>query len=104
MRINRRTFLWISAAGIVGCSRNAPGALERGIQYLLAQQADDGGFHSTTYGLLRSGQSLTPFILGALLDVPESLPPRPAGGIARAFEFIRKNTNANGELGRMDET
>jgi squalene-hopene/tetraprenyl-beta-curcumene cyclase len=47
---------------------------------------------------------LTPFALGALLDVPESLLPKPANGVDRAFEFIRKHTNAEGELGRMDAT
>jgi hypothetical protein len=83
----------------------APGAttsgpLARAVEFLWAQQAEDGGFHSSTYGLLRSGQSLTPFALGALLDVPESVARRPDKGIDRALEFIRKNTNAQGELGR----
>lgn len=73
-------------------------------QYLWAQQAEDGGFHSTTYGLLRSGQSLTPFVLLALLGVPvgESSPPR--GAVERALAFIKANTNADGALGLMDDT
>src|SRR4030095_792153 len=74
------------------------------LQYLWTQQADDGGFHSSTYGLLRSGQSLTPFVLDALLTVPESLAPARPAAIDRALAFIKKNTNGDGSLGLMDET
>src|SRR5207247_6575133 len=59
---------------------------------------------SATYGLLRSGQSLTPFVLNALLAVPEAgLRAKPAA-VDRALEFLKKNTSADGELGRMDQT
>jgi hypothetical protein len=74
------------------------------MQYLWAQQSDDGGFHSTTYGLLRSGQSLTPFILNALLSVPDSAPASPRGAVAHARAFIRNNMNADGALGLMDSS
>jgi hypothetical protein len=74
------------------------------LQYLWTQQADDGGFHSSTYGLLRSGQSLTPFVLDAMLTVPESLAPSRPADIDRALAFIKKNTNGDGSLGLMDET
>jgi hypothetical protein len=105
MQIDRRTFLWIAAAGAAGCTRrDATTPLEKAARYLWSRQAEDGGFHSAVYGLLRSGQSLTPFALGALLEIPESRLPRSANGVDRAFEFIRKHTNADGELGRMDAT
>jgi prenyltransferase beta subunit len=95
----------VAAAGAAACSRrDKSGALHRAAQYLWTQQAEDGGFHSAAYGLLRSGQSLTPFVLDALLAVPDAvLTARPAA-IERALEFIRKNTNADGALGLMDET
>lgn len=48
--------------------------------------------------MLRSGQSLTPFVLDALLDLRE----RPKGPVERAIAFIRRNTNAAGALGMMD--
>lgn len=113
MPIDRRTFLLnaLAAAGTTcaavatGCSRrNENTPLSNAAQYLWSQQGDDGGFHSTTYGLLRSGQSLTPFVLVALLGVPdgESSPPR--GAVERALTFIKSNTNADGALGLMDET
>jgi squalene-hopene/tetraprenyl-beta-curcumene cyclase len=68
------------------------------------QQSDDGGFHSSTYGLLRSGQSLTPFVLVALLRLPESESSALRGAVERALDFIKANTNADGALGLMDDS
>jgi hypothetical protein len=73
--------------------------LARAAQYLWAQQAADGGFHSATYGLLRSGQSLTPFVLGALLRVPAAIVPPPAGAVDRALAFITGHTRVDGAVG-----
>src|SRR5947208_4180691 len=74
-------------------------ALRRGCQYLWAQQAEDGGWHSRTYGLLKSGQSLTGFVLNALLQAPEKPPVR---AVDRAIAFLKRNTNAEGAVGKMD--
>lgn len=74
----------------------------RAAEYLWAQQATDGGWHSHTYGLLRSGQSLTPFVLDALLQVPSDMAANHAEGVDRAIAFIRKNTNGEGAVGMMD--
>ena len=95
----------MAGGGVVtGCSRQrADTPLAKAAQYLWAQQSADGGFHSTTYGLLRSGQSLTPFILVALLSIPDSVPP-PRGAVERALTFIKAKTNADGALGLMDES
>jgi len=73
-------------------------AAARAAKYLRSKQGPDGGWHSETYGLLRSGQSLTPFVLVALLDAPD--PPKDA--VDRAIRFIRAGTNAAGEVGRSD--
>jgi len=103
MRIDRRTFLCL-AAGFAACSERAVRSpLQSGVRYLWSQQAEDGGFHSTTYGLLRSGQSLTPFVLSALLDIPHEVFTPATGAVDRAFTFIRSHTNSSGELGRMDQ-
>jgi len=90
---------------LTGCSRRrASTPLGDAARYLWSQQAEDGGFHSTTYGLLRSGQSLTPFVLVALLRVPESESSPPRGAVERALDFIKANTNADGALGLMDDS
>ncbi len=113
MRIDRRTFLLnaLAVAGTTGCvvatgcSRwRGSESLRKSAQYLWAQQSEDGGFHSTTYGLLRSGQSLTPFVLAALLDVPDGASLHPRRSVERALTFIKANTNPDGSLGLMDDS
>lgn len=110
MPIDRRTFLLNALAGAgaaiaSGCSRRSGSApLRDAARYLWSQQAADGGFHSSTYGLLASGQSLTPFVLAALLGVPESESSPPRGAVERALTFIKANVNADGALGLMDDT
>ena len=98
MRTTRRGFV-LAALGAASCSRkDSREGLRKAAQYLWSRQAEDGGWHSQAYGLLRSGQSLTPFVLDALLDTPG----QPAGAVDRAIAFIKKNTNAEGALGVMD--
>lgn len=83
-----------------GCVHPQETPLALAGRYLWAQQAEDGGWHSRTYGLLRSGQSLTPFVLGALL-ASHSVAGHDAE-VDRAIAFIRKNTRADGALGLAD--
>jgi hypothetical protein len=86
-----------------GCARTPqPPALARAAEYLWRQQAEDGGWHSHTYGLLRTGQSLTPFVLEALLQVPENIYPAPRAKVERAIAFIRSNTQSDGSVGMSD--
>src|SRR5262249_19211447 len=101
--ISRRAFLLTAAAAVACSRRDGSSPLERAAQYLWSQQADDGGFHSSTYGLLRSGQSLTPFVLDALLNLPEALTPPRQETVDRALGFIKKHTNGDGALGLMDD-
>src|SRR5688572_15523907 len=90
----------MTAATAAACSwTRERGPLARAAEYLWAQQAADGGFHSATYGLLRSGQSLTPFVLGALLRVPGATMPAPPGAVERAIAFIRQHTSPDGAVG-----
>ena len=99
MRVDRRAFLLTAAAGAACSWKRERSSLARAAHYLWAQQAADGGFHSATYGLLRSGQSLTPFVLGALLRVPDAMAPAPAGAVDRAIAFIRSHTSPDGTVG-----
>ena len=97
-----RYWMALLALAQTGCVRAPRPALTRAAEYLWQQQADDGGWHSHTYGLLRSGQSLTPFVVEALLDVPESAYPVPRAKVGRAIAFIRNHTRADGALGMAD--
>jgi hypothetical protein len=57
-------------------------------RWLLGQQADDGGWHSRTYGLLRSGQSLTGFVMASL-----------GSHDPRGLAFLAAHTNEDGAVG-----
>lgn len=94
--MERRAFL-LATLGAAACGRRDNSALGRAVRWLWSQQSDDGGWHSKTYGLLRSGQSLTPFVLDALLALPHE-----DAAVDKAFEFLKRNTNADGSLGLSD--
>lgn len=85
-------------------ARNAPApgaaALRAGVRRLLAMQSEDGGFRSETYGLLRTGQSLTPFVLVTLLELPPGAADVPAAAIDRGLAFIARHVDESGALGR----
>ena len=85
-----------------GCVQTEQPAVARAAAYLWRQQAGDGAWHSHTYGLLRSGQALTPFVLDALLEVPERVYPLPRANVERAIAFIRSHTRPDGALGMTD--
>src|SRR5436190_5821141 len=90
---------------VAGCARTSrQPALAAAAEYLWSQQAEDGGWHSHTYGLLRSGQSLTPFVLQALLEVPNGDYLAPAAKVDRAIAFIQSHTRSEGVLGMTDPT
>lgn len=71
-------------------------------QFLWSKQAEDGGWHSDQYGVLRSGQSLTPFVLLALLDAPTGTAERNPADIDRAVAFLVRHVDKDGALGRDD--
>ena len=103
----RRALLLI-LLGAVACSAETPTpgqerdeAILRAAAWLWAQQAEDGGWHSGNYGLLRSGQALTPFVGRVLMRVPHEITKAPPGGFARAREFVRKHLTS-AALGRSD--
>lgn len=107
---------WLAGAGCSTASNEPPApagqrsslvdSFRAGARYLWSRQAEDGGWHSQTYGLLGSGQSLTPFVLEALLLAPSDIAPKdiapPKDGVERAIEFIRRNTAASGAVGMSD--
>lgn len=98
-----KTFLVAAAmAALAGCASNPQPATHKGAAWLWSRQEADGGWHSHTYGLLRSGQALTPFVLDALLEVPEEVYPQPRAAIDRALAFIRAQTQPGGALGTAD--
>ncbi|HYF49419.1 MAG TPA: prenyltransferase/squalene oxidase repeat-containing protein [Planctomycetota bacterium] len=80
----------------------AENAMKKAAAYLWAQQAEDGSWPSKTYGVLKTGQALTPFVLNALMQVPEEIAPAPKEKVEKALAYVRKNVNADGVLGLSD--
>ena len=72
-------------------------ARRKAIGWLWREQSVDGGWHSRTYGLLRSGQSLTPLVLLALLEADSELP---TSRVRKAVDFLRRHIDPHGALGR----
>jgi hypothetical protein len=87
--MKRRTFL-LATLGAAACGRRDHSALARAVRWLWSQQAEGGGWHSKTYGMLRPGQSLTPFVLDALLGHPHE-----QAKLDKAFEFLKRTINTD---------
>ena len=90
--------------GLASCGDHDDGtraAMARATSFLWQQQAEDGGWHSEQYGLLRSGQSLTAFVLDTLADLPGTA--ERADAVERAVDFLRRHTDDKGCLGVHDE-
>lgn len=81
--LSRRGLLVLGALVAAGCRGEslvdrsragaARGAAARALAWLATQQSADGRFPSTTYGLLKTGQSTTPFVVASVLQLPPKL-------------------------------
>jgi hypothetical protein len=92
--MRRREFVALASGSAWAASPTRQQSLRRGVAYLLHRQHRDGGWHSDTYGLLRSGQSLTPFVFNALLDAG-SLPPDRVDLAVRFLERIAEQPDTD---------
>ncbi len=77
-------------------------ALARAVAYLWSKQVEDGSWRSEQYGVMRSGESLTPFVLAALLQTIDPMSGDEAGKVLRAATFITAHLDEEGALGRSD--
>jgi hypothetical protein len=63
-------------------------SLTRGVEWLLAQQAEGGGWHSKTYGQLKDGAGVTALTLDALSRVTGLLAEKSRAAMRRGFAFL----------------
>lgn len=73
-------------------------AVANATRWLYGRQSADGAWRSETYGLMASGQSMTPFVLWALLSAPD----RGEAAIGRALASMRAAVGRDGALGVAD--
>lgn len=75
--------------------------LQKARKFLLSKQLADGSWRSETYGLLKSGQSLTPFVLFALSQTLSGTEDKEFRWVQKSMNFLRLN-NKEGVHGRSD--
>jgi hypothetical protein len=88
------------AAGL--CAQDPATTARRAAAWLREQQQPDGSWRSAQYGVLRGGQALTPFVLHALLSLPQSAGGVRPASVDRALAFIRSRVTPEGALGYHD--
>src|SRR5687768_1652201 len=64
-------------------------ALAKAADYLASHQAQDGGWHSQTYGQLKDGAGITSLILYAFSFLPRDMGQKLARPIEKGFEFLK---------------
>lgn len=77
-------------------------SLVRGVEWLIAQQAADGGWHSKTYGQLKDGAAVTALALHTLSLCPKELRQRHAVAIERGFAFLDRGIRKRGTVASPD--
>lgn len=107
MMVRCYSLAWILALVVVAEARpNEPittkQALARATNYLWNQQQKDGSWRSEYYGVMRSGQALTPFVLSALVQSPGSLSKNQSNRALDAARFITQHMDRDGAIGRRD--
>src|SRR5688572_17821086 len=80
-------------------------SLQRAAAWLVRQQGEDGGWHSTTYGQLKDGAGVTALILYSLRHESfQANGKRVAEAVRRGFEFLGQGIAKRGTIASPDGT
>jgi hypothetical protein len=77
-------------------SRDVNAARARAVRWLLAQQSEDGGWHSATYGQMRCGAANSALVLYALSYLPKDANRDSLPHIRRGYSFVLSNQHDDG--------
>ena len=89
---------------VTGMNEKTLRSLSRAMDWLFAQQATEGGWHSKTYGQLKEGAAVTALALYAAGYCPEGLRKRHADAIDRGFGFLERGIARRGTIAAPDGT
>ena len=76
--------------------------MEKGLAYLVKAQANDGGWHSQTYGQLKGGAALTTFVLDAFSHATAEWRKKRSELFTRGFEFLQAGLAKRGTIACPD--
>lgn len=79
-------------------------AIARAAAALAAAQGADGGWHSTTYGSLRSGAAVTALAIYAIAHAPREIADRYLQRLKRGHEFLLAGLLSRGAISSPDGT
>ena len=98
---NQILFPFLFLFCLAGCRNNEDqlqASYQRAVDWMWAQQASDGGWHSGTHAVLSDGTVLTPYILFHLLQLPDQDIDDHDENIEKAVSFIiRSMQSASGD-------
>ena len=77
-------------------------SISKGLDWLMEQQAADGGWHSKTYGQLKDGASVTALALYAASFCPEELREKHDAAMKRGFSFLDRGLVKTGTVASPD--
>lgn len=77
-------------------------AIAKGFAWLTAQQAGDGGWHSSAYGALKGGAAITSLVLYTVSHLPEKLTSPEMDRWRRAFAFFEPGLKKRQTLASPD--
>lgn len=77
-------------------------SLRRGLDWLVARQAADGGWHSTTYGQLKDGASVTALALEAISHAPADQQQKHLAAVKRGYAFLERGIARRGAVASPD--
>jgi len=79
-------------------------SITKGLAWLVAQQAADGGWHSKAYGQLKDGASVTALAVYAISHAREKdkLTPEESAAVTKGFDFLRRGLAKRGTIASPD--
>jgi len=92
----------ISGFGAAPKKDAATDSLRRGVEYLMSRQADDGGWHSTTYGSMKQGAAVTSAAVYALSHLPTDEIQGRRHALLGALEFLQQGIAKQGYVANPD--